>query len=199
MNGWAKTQVVNLWADSPILVWLNSHLILTIKMECPPKLPCKMEKKYLGSGPGPFSTLAFHEKVAIIPFGEILSSFVLPEVNLLAPWGSWFIEVLLNAWACFMDGSSKLKCNSIHWDIAPVETQHQLYRIENRHGYSAQPAELKIIYLVNTALDELCFYWPLDYCQFLNCWFASGKLQTGILKTIFFICLTFFHYCLLLF
>lgn len=57
-----------------------------------------------------------------------------------------------------MDGSSKLKCNSIHWDIAPVETQHQFYKIENGHGYSAQLAELKVIKLVNTVLDELCFY-----------------------------------------
>ena len=78
---------MNLWHESPILVWLNSDLILTIRMECPPKLPCKLETKYLGAWPGPFSILAFHEKVAVILLGEILSSFLLPEVNLLPPWG----------------------------------------------------------------------------------------------------------------
>lgn len=107
--------------------------------------------------------------------------------------GPGFTEVPLNAWACFTDSSSKLKCSGIHWDIAPVQTQHQLCRTENGHDCSAQWIELKLIYLTSTPLDELhyisTYIWTI----------ASCLAQTHKLEILCFICLYYvYHYLIIL-
>lgn len=130
----------------------------------------------------PSSILDLHEQVQLSISGK-LSISITSRNKPLAQWGLQFMEVSLNAWAWFTDGSAKLSSAVYYFPTSTpaVHTQKWTWSLcsiswqNSRPFYSSGQHSPWWILLYS--------YWLLRYCQWPNClviWHITDKLKFGM-------------------
>lgn len=149
MNARPKAWVTSPQYVSPMLVWINWDL-MTIKMGRAHHNSLATWKWHIyeHAGLAPSICWLYMKKGQLLLLGKPCPPFYgwSKPAGPVGPWiprGSAKTLSLLHGW--FISAQ-------MHWDVAPVRTQHQLCRTERGHGCSAPWGELKI-----TDLDT----WPI--------------------------------------